>query len=163
MAGVDATLVLIIIMSVCALALLALEAFIPGAGLIGVIGAALMIAGTVISWRAYGALAGIGLFAVCGALAFIIMRLIFRSMKKGRLSSMFMSEENTPAVFRKASPPESGSEGIALTALHPSGIAEFDGERVHVSAENSFIEAGVRIIAVRSEGTRIIVTEKENG
>jgi membrane-bound serine protease (ClpP class) len=50
-----------------------------------------------------------------------------------------------------------GKCGVAITVLRPSGIAEFDGERLNVVSQGDFIgkDAAVKVIAI--EGGRIVV------
>ena len=52
-----------------------------------------------------------------------------------------------------------GHTGTALTTLRPAGTAVFNGRRVDVVADGSFIEKGrgVKVIAV--EGLRVVVRE----
>ena len=50
-----------------------------------------------------------------------------------------------------------GKEGVALTALRPSGTCEIDGERIDVVSEREFITPGSRIKVVKAEGTRVVV------
>jgi len=149
------------LMLFCALALMALEAFIPGVSIAGVIGAILIIVGGVLCWSSIGAIAGI-LFLLCSALlSFLIMQLIFRSMKHGRLSrsGMFLNEASAPAVQTIGHPAgvSVGSVGTASTALRPSGIADFDGRRIHVVSASGFIEAGSQVTVTQIKGSRITV------
>ncbi|MEN8374474.1 MAG: NfeD family protein [Gemmatimonadota bacterium] len=50
-----------------------------------------------------------------------------------------------------------GVEGVALTALRPSGSARVNGERVDVVAESGWIEEGTAVRVVRAEGYRTLV------
>jgi membrane-bound serine protease (ClpP class) len=50
-----------------------------------------------------------------------------------------------------------GRPGVALTALRPAGVAEFDGERLDVVTEGDWIAPGSAVVVVRSEGYRHIV------
>lgn len=47
--------------------------------------------------------------------------------------------------------------GTTLTALRPSGVAQFNSQRVDVVAETGFIEPGTAIKVVIIEGARIVV------
>ncbi|MCA9420604.1 MAG: NfeD family protein, partial [Nitrospira sp.] len=48
-------------------------------------------------------------------------------------------------------------QGIAVSDLHPSGIARFDGQRVDVVSDGGFIDAGQPLKVVRIDGNRIVV------
>jgi membrane-bound serine protease (ClpP class) len=53
--------------------------------------------------------------------------------------------------------PLTGREGIAVTILRPAGTGEFDGQRLDVVSEGAFIDRGVKIRIIRTEGRRIVV------
>ncbi|MCA9422114.1 MAG: NfeD family protein, partial [Nitrospira sp.] len=61
----------------------------------------------------------------------------------------------------ESSPPEDhrwlGKQGIAVSDLHPSGIARFDRERVDVVSDGTFIDAGQPLEVVRIDGNRVVV------
>jgi len=50
-----------------------------------------------------------------------------------------------------------GKQGMAVSDLHPSGIAHFEGERVDVVSDGTFIDAGQPIEVVRIDGNRVVV------
>ncbi|QBG46433.1 hypothetical protein EGM51_03110 [Verrucomicrobia bacterium S94] len=50
--------------------------------------------------------------------------------------------------------------GITKSPLKPSGIALFDGKRVHVISSDKFIEPEIEIIVDRVKGNRIYVKQK---
>ena len=47
--------------------------------------------------------------------------------------------------------------GETLTVLNPAGLAEFDGMRMNVVSEGSYLEKGVRVRVQQVEGNKIIV------
>jgi len=150
-----------ILIILCAVGLMALEAFTPGVGVIGLLGLVLMGIGTYLGWNACGAWAGILLLLAGCALSFFAVRAVLRSMKDGKLSrsGMFLDTESAPTVAQ-ASPVrtlEIGAVGTAQTSLHPLGIAEFKGERIHVTAENGFVEQGASVRITCINGSRITV------
>ena len=156
------TVILIAVLIFSALALMALESFIPGVSIAGVIGALVLIIGVSVCWNAFGAAAGIVLLIVSACLAFLVMRMVLRSLKSGRLSrsGLFLKEESPSPVQRTRELPASvavGLTGTARTALRPSGIAEFEGERLHVTSLSGFVESGAPIRVAQIEGSRILV------
>jgi membrane-bound serine protease (ClpP class) len=50
-----------------------------------------------------------------------------------------------------------GRTGLALTALRPAGTAEFDGERVDVVSQGTFVAAGEVVQVVNVRGSRVEV------
>ena len=52
-----------------------------------------------------------------------------------------------------------GREGETLTVLNPAGIAEFDGVRLNVVSEASYMAKGTRVKVIQVEGNRIVVRE----
>lgn len=53
--------------------------------------------------------------------------------------------------------PQAGARGLAISALRPSGTAEFDGHRTDVVTEGDWIEAGSEIVVLRVEGAKVTV------
>ena len=154
----------LILMLLLALVLLAMEVIIPGISVTGFIAVLLIIISVVWCWNIFGPLAGIALLIVTGALAFLIVRLLTRSMKQGKLSrsGIFLNTESAPTVHGAQDDvmPEVGSLGRAVSALHPGGIAQFGEERIHVTAQCGFIEADTEIVVVQVTGTHIVVAAK---
>ena len=50
-----------------------------------------------------------------------------------------------------------GKKGTAVTPLRPTGIAEFDGERIEVVTEGDFISAGSRVKVVAMDRRQYFV------
>ncbi|MPN41620.1 hypothetical protein SDC9_189174 [bioreactor metagenome] len=50
-----------------------------------------------------------------------------------------------------------GREGVSLSTLRPSGMADFDGLRLDVVSSGEFIPKGARVRIERVEGLRILV------
>ncbi len=51
----------------------------------------------------------------------------------------------------------SGKRGTAVTALHPAGKADFDGEVLVVETDGEFIEPGSLVEVFEISGNRILV------
>jgi len=150
-----------IIVMFCAIALAALEAFLPGIGIAGPAALILFCAAVYWCWSTCGAAAAIILMIVGGILTFAAVRRVYRSMQHGKLadSGIFLKTESAPTVQAapQCSALQRDSVGLTQTALRPSGIAEFDGERVHVTAENGFVEKGVSVTITQINGSHICV------
>ena len=52
-----------------------------------------------------------------------------------------------------------GKEGVTATVLNPVGFAEFDGVRLNVSTEGSYLEKEKKVKVSKVEGSKIIVKE----
>lgn len=141
-------------------ALLVLEVFVPGFGLPGISGLILLTAGIVMTWMNYGMVAGLAVTLISLALAGISISVSIKSAASGKLSkSALILNEVTQSMENDEIKAFLGREGVTTTVLNPVGIAEFDGVRLNVLSEDSFLERGVRVRVSKVEGTRIIVRE----
>jgi membrane-bound serine protease (ClpP class) len=153
----------ILICLLVGMGLLVVELIIPGFGLPGGAGLALVVAALIMTWNAAGPLAALGVFIMIAALMGIAVAIVVRSTRGGRLSrsSLVLRDASTSAVK-----PEGGSdpdvvsigrEGRALTPLRPAGMADMEGERLNVVSEGEFIPKGARVVIERIEGARVVV------
>lgn len=160
-----------IVLFIIGVGLILVEAFIiPGFGVAGVLGILFMFAGLFMalagSWpfvttddiyRAIYTLAGSVALTILGAIA------ITAYLPKTKTFGTFVLSEEQKRDLGYSSHAEHdelvGKEGIALTALRPSGTALIDDERVDVVSEGGYIEVNKPIRVVRIEGIRIIVRE----
>ncbi len=150
-------------------------AFIPGHGMLGVVGALAIVASLVmalvgrsslpleVSW-ALGSI-GRALAMVSGAILASTVTMIFVARKLpstrfGRALVLDAAIKGTAAPVDRASlgfGPH--SEGRAVTALRPAGVAELNGQRVDVVSDGGFIEAGDLVRVVKADGTRVVVVK----
>ena len=139
-------------------ALLVVEAFVPGFGLPGVSGLLLLLAGVIITWIHYGAAAGLSVTLIALALAGIAISVSIKSAENGRIArSALILRRETPENDYEETAALTGKRGVTTTALRPVGDAEFDGVRLEVLSEDAFIEKGVPVQVIRTEGSKIIV------
>lgn len=140
--------------------LLVLEVFMPGFGLPGISGLVLLSAGIVITWRTYGAVTGLAVTLIALALAGISISVSIKSAASGKLSkSALILNEVTQSVDHEETEALLGKEGVTATVLNPVGIAEFDGVRLNVVSEGSYLEKDRKIKVIQVEGTKIMVRE----
>lgn len=147
------------------LALIVLEVFMPGFGLPGIAGIVLHVIAVVLTWQSYGATAALWLTVALVAVIALAIVLSLRSAAKGRLSKspMVLSDtESSEAGYRTSADMQAflGQEGVAVTVLRPSGMAEFSGVKLNVVSEGEYIQAGTRVQVARVEGSRILVHTK---
>jgi membrane-bound serine protease (ClpP class) len=150
------------------LVLLTVEIFVtPGFGLPGVLGIAALLSGLSFSLVGGGATWDFILKAASRVifsllLAVVASLVLLRYLPRLPFGKKLILETGLGAGEGYASPPETdrqwlGKAATAVSPLRPSGIAEFDGERVDVVSDGEFIEPGARIVVTRVDGNRIVV------
>ncbi len=78
--------------------------------------------------------------------------LILKDAVGGALGTATATSTVTPALLQR--------EGVADTALRPTGKALIDGRRLDVVSDGDFIEQGVAVKVVEVAGPRIVVRKK---
>ncbi|MCW8804464.1 MAG: ATP-dependent Clp protease proteolytic subunit [Ignavibacteriaceae bacterium] len=163
-----------ILMFVVGLGLILLEVFvIPGFGVAGIGGIALIIVSLFLSML--GADPFLDFNAISMAIirltiglvaALILIFLVARFLPKSNIFKKFIlsEEEKADAGYTSRSNLSEllGAEGVALTTLRPAGTAEFNGKRVDVVTDSEYIDHGKPIIVTAVEGMRVVVREKKN-
>ena len=145
-------------MALCVLlgmGLILVEVFLPGFGLPGISGIALVGVGTIMAAMHFGTLTAVALLLVIIA---VLVSWLLRSAAKGDVakSKLFLHQKEE---LREQQDMQVlvGHEGRTLSVLRPSGIGDFDGVRLNVVTEGEFIENGVAIRIARVEGGKIVV------
>lgn len=156
----------IIISAVIGVGLLVLEAFMPGFGLPGIAGIILQIVSIALTWMGNGPLAALGMTLIVLSVDAIAVSLALHSATKGKLSKskiILRETESSDAGYRSNEDMEVflGKEGVTITVLRPTGMAEFDGVRLNVVSEGEFVQTGVKVRIVDVEGSRILVRTVE--
>ena len=141
--------------------LLLVEAFVPGLGVFG-IGGALSVAVSIVltaSTLESGIAMLLSSLVLSGVVSFFSLRLLAR---KGVLRKIILEDSATEERGYTSSPSLKdleGKEGLALTALRPSGTVDFDGKRVDAVSEGQYIVKDARVKVVKIEGIRVVVRE----
>lgn len=152
-----------IILLVIGIALVIFEMIIPGFGISGISGAAAIIAGLIVSSKTFGAAMftlAIVVVILCIA-AIIIFKIVFGKRKGISRLTLEDKIESSSTDFADIDPAELiGKEGIALSTLHPSGVAMIDGRRLDVLADGEFIQKGDEVVVQDVHGLRISVSKK---
>jgi membrane-bound serine protease (ClpP class) len=149
---------LVVLLIVLGLAALAAELLIiPGFGVAGIVGIALLVAGGVLAWMTWGA--GLGIFISVGiavvAIGFTVLLLRTRIMKKRFVLSTSLEQGGGTASADLTG--LIGTQGEARSDLRPAGIAVIDNQRIDVVSEGGFIEQGTEIKVVAVDGPRVVV------
>lgn len=142
------------------LSLMVFEMFTPGMGVPGILGFVLLIVAIVLRADSFvnGAVTLAIILVLLGAAGFFV----FRSFKKGALSRSPLVlketiEEKSTSLSDVDMQQYVGLEGVALTALRPSGNAAFGDMRLNVMTEGEFIAKDAKIKIMRVDGLRVLV------
>lgn len=163
-----------ILLFVIGIALLIVEIFlIPGFGVVGISGIALIIVGLVLSMQDFAVptfswqwdiLWGNVLLVLgnvlAGFICFSILAFLVPKYTPFRRLTLSLSQESSLGYTSQDVEKESkylGRTGVAITTLRPSGKAEIDGEVLQVMSAGEFIEKGTKVIVSEVSGNRIIV------
>lgn len=154
-------LVPIIVCMLVGVVLLLVEVFMPGFGIPGISGCALMGAGVIMTWIQFGAKVGLGVTVVVLALLAILISIAMRSVAKGKLGkSEFVLNEDMSSERDESSKDMLsliGEIGEVTTVLRPVGLAEFECGRLNVMTEGEYIERGAKVKITRVDGTNVFV------
>ncbi len=149
----------VILLMITGIGLVIVEMFLPGISIPGIAGAIMLFIAIWLIWANYGAFWGLiaGLVVVCLLTAAIIVSL--RSARKGRLSKsdLFLRDNVKEAAPEEPFASLVGREGVTQTPLRPSGIMMLDGVRQSVVTEGAYIDAGVTVRIIHTNGSRIVV------
>ena len=149
--------------------LILVEVFvIPGFGIFGIAGGLALLGGLFMAQigslpsqedfaRAAGVIGATALLVFLTA--WVFMRSILANRRFGRSGIVLPESTDRDEGYTSAdSRPELvGVEGVAITALRPSGVGLFADERLDVVSESEWIEEGTRIRIKSAEGYRHIV------
>ena len=147
------------LMLILGFGLMVVEMYVPGFGLPGVAGIALVGVGTIMVAMHFGTLMAVALLLVIIALLAVLISWLLRSAAKGDMgkSKLFLHQKDELCDQQQDMQVFVGHEGKTLSVLRPSGIGDFDGVRLNVVTEGEFIENGTPIRIVRVEGGKIVV------
>ncbi|MDO5377160.1 MAG: NfeD family protein [Clostridia bacterium] len=139
--------------------LIIVEVFLPGFGLPGISGVVLVGVGTLLAGMHFGALVAVGLLLVIIAVLAVLISWVLRSAAKGAMcgSELFLHEKDELGGGHADMQAFVGKRGKTMSVLRPAGIGDFDGVRLNVVTEGSFINSGTDVEIIRVEGSRIVV------
>ncbi len=149
-----------LVLMLVGIGLIIMEMLMPGFGLPGITGGIAMVMGIVfVAQTLTQALLLLLIITVVLALLFFVL---LRSVSKGRLSRSrivlrdAVEETGGYDAFLKTED-LLGKVGTALSLLRPSGVGEFDNQRLDIVSEGAFVPAGTAIRIVRVQGRQIMV------
>ena len=139
---------------------LALEVFIAGFGVFGMIGIILFGWGIfLLSVDVAVTLQSMVIAVAISVVVFIVgIKILTRLNFWQRFTLGERQEKNTGYTApRDELRQYAGQEGVTITPLRPAGSAEVNGERLDVVTEGGYVPTGTKIIVVKVEGGRIVV------
>jgi membrane-bound ClpP family serine protease len=129
--------------------------FVPGTTLVGVIGFVFLVLGAGLSFRYFGSTTGWSVTGGTAVASFVILYYAFKANVWGRFS---LKSTNTGKVNEgEMVGIMEGAEGVALSALRPSGKAELDNKTYEVRTMGNYVESGTRIRVLQIMANQIIV------
>ena len=139
--------------------LIIVEVFLPGFGLPGIGGIVLVGAGVVMVGMHFGSLTAVGTLLVIIAVLAVLVSWVLRQASRGggKRSDLFLQERDDRRTQQEDMKVLVGKSGTTTSVLRPAGIGDFDGVRLNVVTEGSFIEKDMPIEIVRVDGSRIVV------
>ncbi len=149
---------LIIVLLIFGIILLCIEIIMPGFGVPGITGGAMLLASAVLStWFMQGFY--LWLIWIIFAAAIIIMIILIK--RKRVLNRLVLKESLNEKNFN----PETiyhlmGKIGVTQSPLKPYGVVDFGGELREAFSEMGYIEKGKHVVCVSIQGRNIIVREK---
>lgn len=143
------------------LVFLVAEIFFTSFGLFGILSAAALIGGIVVAFEESRG-QGLALLAVTLVLAPTVLSFAVKVFPKTPFGKKLIleaapNESRSASGSDAASGVRTGDEGIAVSALRPSGIAEFAGRRVDVVTEGTMVPRGARLRVTNMSGNRVVV------
>ena len=150
----------VIIFMVLGTALMIVEMFTPGFGVAGVLGILCFVLAIVFS--ADSLAAALWMIILVAMLVGVLLLIFLRSATKGKISrSAIVLQDQLKSEEGYLSSDDLqffvGKDGVALTVLRPSGMADFDGVKLDVVSDGEYLECGQKVRVVRVEGRRMVV------
>ncbi len=139
--------------------MLSLEIFLPG-GILGVLGALVMVGAVVLSFRDYGVTGGMIALSVgigLGIAAVVGEFVILPRTRSGQ--RLFLSASITGVATAAAAREVVGKTCEAVTVLAPSGVVLLDGKRYEAFCRDGFAERGARLVVQGNDNFRLIVSK----
>lgn len=129
--------------------------FVPGTTLVGVAGFVLMAIGVGLGFRYFGSSAGWTITGITAVVSGVLLVYAFKANVWGRFS--LKSSIDSKVNEGELNGVEAGTEGIALSALRPSGKAELGSRTFEVRTMGAYVESGTKIRIIQIASNQIIV------
>ena len=137
--------------------LIIVEVFLPGFGLPGISGIALVGVGITLTGMHFGAPMAVGVLLIVIAVLAVLISWVLRQVVHGKTKTELFLKEKGKYELHEDMQVLVGKTGVTTSVLRPAGIGDFDGVRLNIVTEGGFIEKGVPIQIVRVDGSKIVV------
>ncbi|NDL67525.1 NfeD family protein [Anaerotalea alkaliphila] len=154
----------VLVLLVVGIGLIIAETFVPG-GILGGIGALAILGALFMAAENVFAMGMSILIALVSTIAVAVVLYRRIGLQKGFLRHIVLSDRETPDrgyVSVQDRRELVGLKGKTLTLLRPSGTGLFEGKRVDIVSEGSFIKSGQPVQIVEVRGARVVVRPIEN-
>ncbi len=131
---------------------------IPGGGVAGVIGLALMVSGVYLAFEREGTTAG--MIVLSGTVVLNIVALVLALRSKTWDRAMLHTNLEGRVNVVEAGAVRAGDEGTTISRCAPLGKAFINNEFYEVDARTEFIDENKTIEVIRVEGNKIIIKLK---
>lgn len=151
---------LIILLFSIGVLMILVEVIVPG-GILGGIGALLMIAGSVIAFLEFGATGGLVALAAALLITGLALYIELRILPKTRIGKRAFLTKEITAVTRAVGDEARnliGKPAEAVTMLSPSGYVRVDGRRYEAFCQSGQVPAGSVLEIVDADAFRLIVS-----
>ena len=129
--------------------------FVPGTTLVGVVGFVFMAIGVGLGFKYFGPAIGWTIAGITSVASGVILVYAFKANVWGRFSlKSTMDSKVNEGELDSLKP---GDEGIALSALRPSGKAELASRTYEVRTLGNYVESGTRVRITQIASNQIFV------
>lgn len=150
-----------VVLFIVGLVLLIIEIAIPGFGIFGIGGIMVMLTSFVLA--ANDPVTGIISVVIALIVSLIAIPILYKIFGKSKLfkgivvSDVLKGGMDEASIYAKVKIPEVGQIGVAITALRPAGIVDFDGVRYDCMSDGQFINAQDEVKVVQATAAKVVV------
>jgi len=150
----------IVTLFIVGVVLIALEVIIPG-GIVGAFGVLALISGIVVAYIEYNSEGALMAGLVAGGLVVLALIVEFAVLPKTPLGRRLFLRKRIEGknVYSQGGDLELGTEGMAVTALAPTGMILIEGEKYEAASRSGFIEKNESVKVVEKDNFRLIVSK----
>lgn len=151
---------LVILLFAIGILMIVAEVIIPG-GILGAIGALLMIGGSVMAFLEFGTTGGLVALAAASVITGLALYVELRILPKTRFGKRAFLDKEITAVTRAVGDEARnlvGKSAEAITMLSPSGYVRVDGRRYEAFCQSGQVPAGSALEIIGADAFRLIVS-----
>jgi membrane-bound serine protease (ClpP class) len=150
-----------LLLFVVGIILIAIEIFMPGFGVFGILGAVSVIGSLALA--SIDIISGLKSIGIAALVTVVVLLILGRSLtKRGFWSKLVLQEAVSTDEGKAYSQKKTellGKTGVTLTQLRPAGTVKIGDRRYDVVSRGEFIENNKTVKVIDVEGTRIVVSE----